>query len=181
MTIAIVLGADDDFRIMRYPFALLVVLVVSACNPYACETDARGATYVGRLGQTVAPTADHTSLDSGRIFVGLNEWRGSISQQSLSASVKVKGFVPAVSEIHVHEGTPANPGRLLWKTGHGYIVGDTIWNAYLDLFPGPASWADFWSALDEGRAYFEVHSPAGDSVTGALRQLSVSPFTPACT
>jgi hypothetical protein len=73
------------------------------------------------------------------------------------------------------------PTLAAWKTGHGYIVGDTIWNAYSDFFPGPASWADFWSALDEGRAYFEVHSPAGDSVTGALRQLSVSPFTPACT
>jgi hypothetical protein len=166
---------------MRYPLLLLVAFAVCACDPYACATDARDATYVGRLGQAVAPIGDHTSLDSGRIFVGLNEWRGSISQQSLSASVKVQGFVPAVSEIHVHEGTPANPGRLLWKTGHGYIVGDTIWNAYLDLFPGPASWADFWSALDEGRAYFEVHSPTGDSVTGALRQLSVSPFTRACT
>ena len=166
---------------MRYSFLLLVVLTVCACNPYGCTTDARDAIYVGRLGETVAPTGELTAQDSGRIVLGLNEWRGSQPQQSTSASVTVKGFVPAVSEIHVHEGTPASPGRLLWKTDHGYLVGDTVWNAYLDFFEGPAPWSDFWSALNEGRAYFEVHSPSGDNVTGALRQQRVSPFRPACT
>jgi len=167
--------------LLRGCWLALLVFVVSACNPYACATDARNAIYVGRLGQSVAPTDNLTAADSGRIFVGLNEWRGSLAQQNVDASVTVKGFAPAVSEIHVHEGTPASPGRLLWKTDHGYLVGDSVWNAYRDLFQGPASWADFWSALDEGRAYFEVHSPSGASVTGAMRQESVSAFSPACT
>ena len=166
---------------LRYAFALLDVCALAACNPYTCETDARSAAYVGRLGQSVAPTADLTAFDSGRIFIELNEWRGSAAQQSVSASVNVQGFVSAVSEIHVHEGTPATPGRLLWKTGNGLLVRDTVWNVHTDLFAGPASWADFWSALDGGRAYFEVHSPSGASVTGALRQESVSAFTPSCT
>ena len=166
---------------LRHSLALLVACALSACNPYACETDARSAAYVGRLGQSVAPTADLTAFDSGRIFIELNEWRGSAAQQSVSASVNVQGFVSAVSEIHVHEGTPANPGRLLWKTSNGFLVRDTLWNAYTDLFAGPASWADFWSALAGGRAYFEVHTPSGASVTGALRQESVSAFTPSCT
>ena len=166
---------------VRCLLAMLVACVLSACNPYACETDARSAIYVGRLGQSVAPTADLTALDSGRIFIGLNEWRGSQAQQNVSASVNVQGFTSAVREIHVHEGTPATPGRLLWKTSNGYLVRDTVWNAYTDLFAGPASWTDFWSALDDGRAYFEVHSPSGASVTGALRQESVSAFSPACT
>jgi hypothetical protein len=166
---------------LQYALTLLVACVLSACNPYACETDARSAAYVGRLGQSVAPTAELSALDSGRIFIDLNEWRGSLAQQNVSASVNVQGFLSAVSEIHVHEGTPANPGRLLWKTGNGFLVRDTVWNVYTDLFAGPASWADFWSALDGGRAYFEVHSPSGASVTGALRQESVSAFTPSCT
>lgn len=166
---------------LRYFLAPLVACVLSACNPYACETDARSATYVGRLGQSVAPTADLTAVDSGRIFIGLNEWRGSVTQQNVSGSVNVQGFVSAVSEIHVHEGTPANPGRLLWKTSNGYLVRDTLWNVYTDFFAGPASWADFWSALGGGHAYFEVHSPSGGSVTGALRQESVSAFSPSCT
>jgi hypothetical protein len=166
---------------LRYPLALLVACVLSACDPYACGTDARSATYVGRLGESVAPTAALTALDSGRIFIGLNEWRGSDDQQNVSASVNVQGFLSAVSEIHVHEGTPANPGRLLWKTSNGFLVRDTLWNVYTELFAGPASWADLWSALDGRRAYFEVHSPSGASVTGALRQESVSAFTPSCT
>ena len=165
-------------------FCLLLLLGLSgtwACNPYACGTDARDASYGGRLGQTVAPSERLTEQDSGRIFVLLNEWRGSTSQQNVIASVRVRGFVSAVSEIHVHQGTPAAPGRVLWKSTVGYLAGDSVWNTYLDLFAGPASWSDFWTALDEGRAYFELHAPSGESVSGGLRQLGASPFRPSCT
>ena len=174
-------NAQHHGALARYVAMPVIVAALSACDPYACKTDARSAEYTGRLGETVAPAGDIPSSQSGRIFVGLNEWRGSDSQRNVVASVTVKGFATAVSEIHVHEGTPAAPGRLLWSTSHGYLVGDTIWNAYTDLFHGPAPWSDFWGALDAGHAYFEVHTPTGGSVTGALRQQSVSPFAPACT
>jgi hypothetical protein len=160
---------------------LLFGLSLGACNLYRCETEARSAGYAGRLGQAVASASDLAGGDSGRVEVLLNEWRGWDSQQSVIALVNIRGFVPAVSEIHVHEGTPATPGRLLWKTANGWQVGDSIWNSSRDLYPGPASWDDFWKALDEHRAYFEVHSPSGASVTGGLMQTSTSPYSPACT
>lgn len=161
--------------------ALLIVSSLGACNLNRCETEARSASYAGRLGQAVASASDLAGGDSGRIVVQLNEWRGWETQHNVVGLVYVRGFVPAVSEIHVHEGTPATPGRLLWKTGNGYLVGDSIWNASRDLFPGPASWDEFWNALDEHRAYFEVHSPSGASVTGGLMQTSTAPYSPACT
>ena len=165
----------------RLLFLLLLAAGLEACDPYACTTKARSATYVGRLGESVAPTTDLTLFDSGSVILLLNEWRGSVSQQSVEAGVNVQGFVPAVSEIHVRAGTPANPGRVLWRTDHGYLVRDTIWNSYRDLFAGPGTWADMWNLLDAGEAYFEVHSPAGDSAAAGLRQETATGFTPSCT
>jgi len=160
--------------------ALLVTLGAIACDPYACTTDYRSATYVGRLGDAVAPSGNLGDRDSGQVFLELNEWRGSASQQSVLASANVWGFVSGVSEIHVHEGAPGNTLRLLWKSANGYLVRDSIWSTGIDPFGGPAAWADVCNALNEGRGYVEVHSPTGDSVSAGLRQTSISPFSPSC-
>ena len=37
--------------------AVLVAAGVAACDPYACGTEARSATYAGLLGQAVPPTS----------------------------------------------------------------------------------------------------------------------------
>src|SRR5437867_9222711 len=92
---------------------------MAACNPYKCGTDARSATYVGLLGHSAPPVLPVAETDSGRVFLMLNEWRGSMSQQNVIASVAIRGFVSRVSEIHVHEGAPANPGRLLLRSVSG--------------------------------------------------------------
>jgi len=159
---------------------LLLPLGALACNPFACTTEARSATYVGRLGEATPPgtVADG---DSGRIFLMLNEWRGSSPQLSTIVSVKVKGFVSSVSEVDVLEGTPAQPGRLLWSRTTGLLVGDTTWNGGPDLFAGPASWTELWTLLDRGTAFFEVRSSSGASVSGGLRKQESTPFSPACT
>ena len=160
--------------------AVLVAAGVAACDPYACGTEARSATYAGLLGQAVPPTSPPAESDPGRIFLELNEWRGAISQQNVIASVNVRGFVSAVSKLHVHAGTPANPGRVLWESTSGYLVGDSIWRTGIILFEGPGPWSDLWTLLEGGGAYLEVHSPS-DSISGGIRQVSSSPFSPSCT
>jgi len=154
---------------------------MAACNPYKCGTDARSATYVGLLGHSAPPVLPVAETDSGRVFLMLNEWRGSMSQQNVIASVAIRGFVSRVSEIHVHEGAPANPGRLLLRSVSGYLVGDSAWKTGIDLFAGPASWQDLWTRLDDGDAYFEIHSPSGDSISAGLGQAAISDFWPSCT
>jgi hypothetical protein len=172
--------AERHHRIARYVAMALAVAAVNACNPYACETEARSAEYDGRLGQAVAPTVPLTAADSGRVFILLFEVRGPDPQQSVQASVNVKGFATAVSELRVREGAPGSPGRLLWSTTNGYLVGDSLWNA-TDFFHGPASWADFWGALNAGHAYVEIQTPTDATVNGGLRQGTLSPYSAACT
>lgn len=165
----------------RQLIVCVAVAAVTACDPYQCGTKARGADYVGVLGQAVAPPGDIASTVNGRIYLGLNEWQGSVAQQNVVASVNIVGFLPAVSEIVVREGTPATPGRALWSTSTGILVRDSVWNASQVLFEGPATWSDFWNALDTGHAYLEVHSPTDATVSGGLRQAHGGTFTPACT
>jgi hypothetical protein len=157
-----------------------LLLVAAACNPYECLTDSRSATYAGKLGQAVAP-ANVAESDPGRAFLLLSEWRGSIEQQNVHASVTIAPFMTGVREVHVHAGTPTNPGRLLWRSTTGSVVGDSIWNLYGELFAGPGTWSDFWNQLDRGSAFLEVHSATGDSVTAGLRQTNADPFTHSCT
>jgi hypothetical protein len=117
----------------------------------------------------------------GRVFLMLNEWKGSVTQQNVDASVNVWGFVPNVSEIQVREGTVTTPGRVLWTSTVGILVRDSTWNNGRELFGGPATWSDFWDRLNTGQAFFEVHSSNGTTVSAALRQVSSSPFSPSCT
>jgi len=168
----------------RRVFALVAVLLASstaACDPYACGTEARSASYAGALGQAVPLASPPAAGDSGWIFLELNEWRGFESQQGVIAAVNVRGYVTAVSKLHVHEGAPDRPGRILWESANGYLAGDSIWQTGINRFEGPGPWSDLWTLLDSGRAYLEVHSPLGDSVAGGLRQVSSSPYSPACT
>ncbi len=169
------------FGIAVNPFLVVITVGVAACDPYQCGTEARSATYEGRLGQSIPPTVTLADNASGRVFLMLNEWRGSISQQNVIASVNIRGFVSTVSEIHVHEGRLGDSGRVLLKLANGYLVGDSAWKTGMELFAGPASWGDLWSLLNSGRGYFEVHSSSGDSVSAALGQASISDFAPSCT
>ena len=170
-----------SLRQMSSVLLAVIVAGTAACNPYACTTDARSATYSARLGQAVAPTSEVPERDSGRVFLAVNEWRGSVTQQNVIASVNVWGFVPTVSNLQVREGTPASPGSILWKSSNGYLVRDSTWNTGIDLFEGPGNWTDMWNLLAQGRAFLEVHPVSGDSVSAALSQVSSSPFSPSCT
>lgn len=157
----------------------LVALGVSACNPFQCVTDSRSAEYVGRLGEPVAPSSIAID-DPGRIDIMLNETRGGISALGVIASVKIKGFTVGVTDIEVRAGTPNAPGRVLWRSRGGMFAGDSIWFDN-GQFAGPGEWSDFWDSLNDGRAYFVVHSPSGSSFAAGLRQTTSSGFSPACT
>src|SRR6185312_14499132 len=135
------------------PLVAAVTTFIAGCNPYQCGTDARSATYAGRLGQLVARTSPSAS-DSGGISLMLNEWRGSVTQQGVIAFVRVRGFVSGVSKLHIHEGTPANPGRTLWESANGYPAGDSVWQTGINPFEGPGPWSDLWNLLESGGAYF---------------------------
>ena len=167
-----------------YRSALSLALAASAtagCGLYECATESRGATYVGRLGQNIAPANVPGDPDDGSVFLSINEWRGSITQQSIIARVNIVGFVPDVSELHVHAGSPANPGRILWRSSAGILVRDSVWQDFGELFAGPSTWGDFWRALEEGRAFIEVHSASGGSASAGLRQEHIEPFSRSCT
>jgi len=162
------------------PLVAAVTTFIAGCNPYQCGTDARSATSGGRLGQLVARPSPSAN-DSGGISLMLNEWRGSVTQQGVIAFVRVRGFVSGVSKLHIHEGTPANPGRTLWESANGYLAGDSVWQTGINPFEGPGPWSDLWNLLESGGAYFEIHSPVGDSISAGLLQVSSSPFSPSCT
>ena len=160
---------------------LLAAFAMTGCGLYECATESRSATYVGRLGQSAAPANAAGDPDDGSVYLLVNEWRGSITQQSIIARVNIVGFVAGVSELHVHAGSPANPGRLLWRSSAGILVRDSIWQNFGEIFAGPATWGDLWSALDEGRAFIEVHSASGASASAGLRQEHIEPFSRSCT
>jgi hypothetical protein len=158
-----------------------ITTFILGCNPYECGTDARSATYAGRLGHLVAPTSPPSESDSGGVSLMLNQWRGSVTQQGVIASVNVRRFVTAVGKLHIHEGTPGNPGRTLWESANGYLAGDSAWHTGINPFEGPGPWSDLWNLLESGGAYFEIHSSVGEAIPASLRQLSSSPFSPSCT
>jgi len=158
----------------------MVAFAASGCGLYECVTESRSATYSGQLGQSVAPPMVG-ERDDGRVFLSLNEWRGGIEQQSVIASVNIVGFVPEVSEVHVHAGSPANPGKILWSSHTGLVIRDSVWNNFNELFGGPASWSEFWDSLNAGRAFIEVHSASGASASGGLRQEQIDGFSKSCT
>lgn len=166
----------------RSAISLLLAAFASAgCGLYECATESRSATYVGRLGQSIAPANVAGDPDDGSVSLLLNEWRGSITQQNVIARVNIVGFVPGVSELHVHAGSPASPGRLLWRSSAGILVRDSVWQDFGEIFAGPATWGDLWSALDEGRAFIEVHSASGASASAGVRQEHIETFSRSCT
>ena len=168
-------------RSARSSFALtLAAMAASGCGLYECITESRSATYAGQLGQSVAP-ATHGERDDGSVTLLLFELRGGDEQQSVNARVNIVGFVPDVSEIHVHQGSPANPGRILWSSRSGFLVRDSVWQNFGELFGGPATWSDLWDSLNAGHAFIDVHSASGASAAAGLRQEQIEAFSKACT
>lgn len=161
------------------PLVLVVVAGIVACNPYQCVTDYRAAVYKGHLDVLIAPATQPEVLDSGAIFLGLNEFRGGATQQSLHVAVNNLGVLDSVTAVHIHQGTPTNPGPLLWQSTQGSRVGDSIFND-TELFQGPGSWPDLWNVLGQDGGYIEALSPT-DSAPAGLRKISETPFSPSCT
>ena len=162
--------------------AMLTTPLVAACNPLGgCQTDYRGALYYGVLGQNVAPATRPQPSDSGSVFIGLNEWQGGVTQQTIDMAVKVRGFMPTVSKVQVYAGTIASPGGLLWESSTGSLTTDTVWTSTGIAFLGPGTWNQLWSALQADSGFFRVISPAGDTVSAGLKQSLNIPFGPACT
>jgi hypothetical protein len=157
----------------------VVVAGIVACNPDQCVTDYRAAVYKGHLDVLTPPATQPEVLDSGAVFLGLNEFRGGAAQQSLHVAVNSLGVLDSVTAVHIHQGTPTNPGPLLWQSTQGFRLGDSIFND-TELFQGPGSWADLWNVLDQGGGYVEALSPT-DSAPAGLRQVSKTPFGPTCT
>jgi hypothetical protein len=175
---------ESEVRAMRMSGVvemLVLATALTACQyPFACQVESRSANYEGRLGELVPPDSSLDPRDSGRVFVGLLEDSGVYPQQSLNVSVNVWGFMSTVSALHIHAGTPGNPGALLWSTNQGLLIRDSTWNTGSILFGGPGQWSDLWTKLADGQAYFEVHSSTGDSASAVLGQTSFNGFHPAC-
>ena len=164
---------------------LLVALLLlsSACiNPYACRAEYRFAEYKGILGVDEPIEREVGQREPGRVFLSVDQARGVDPYEQVLVSMNVWGIVDTVTEVHIHRGSPPNDGRLLFSSTAGYMVRDSVWNGYPQLYSGPVSWSELWSTLEDGEAYLEIHSaPPAPPVRARLTLVRSTPYQPACT
>ncbi|MBA2707221.1 MAG: hypothetical protein H0U59_05395 [Gemmatimonadaceae bacterium] len=175
---------EQQFHVRRIVMmaATIGLALLASCNPYGCQAEHRFAEYKGRLGIQIPLTEELSASDSGRIYFSLDEYRGAGGQNQVPVSVNVWGFASTVSEVHVHQRSGAGSGRLLFGTSSGYLVRDSVWNGYPQIYSGPGSWSDLWDTLNDDNAYLELHPAAGGSPVQARLTLARSRgFQPSCT
>ena len=162
--------------------AISITILLSACNPYACLSEYRFAEYKGQLGLDGSLEGEVDIRNPGRIYVSLDQTKGSGSSRQVSVSLNVWGFADSVDVIHIHEGSGSREGRLLYSTSAGYLVRDSVWNGYPQEYLGPVSWEDFWDTLEDETAYLELHPANGrQPVRGRLTLSRKRGYQPGCT
>ena len=170
-------------RSLRSMFLVAPLALCSAClNPYACRAEYRFAEYKGILGVDEPIEREVGQREPGRVYLSVDQQRGVDPYEQVHVSVNVWGFVDSVSEIHIHRATAPNVGRLLFSSTSGYMVRDSVWNEYPQRYSGPVSWSELWSTLEDGDAYFEIHTGTSPSPVRARLTFSRGRgFQPSCT
>ena len=162
--------------------AILITLGTSACNPFGCYTNSRFAEYRGRLGSEIAPSAEHSVVEPGVVFLELGEQTGNDAQQIVGITMNVWGYADSVDVVELHQLSGSKAGRLLFSTSAGYLVRDSVWNGYPRPYAGPLQWEEFWNVMKNNDAYVELHPARGKPVvSGAIALVNSSGFRPACT
>ena len=170
-------------RSLRSTLLLAPLLLSSACiNPYACRAEYRFAEYRGILGVDERIDREVGQREAGRVFLSVDQARGVDPYEQVLVSVNVWGFVDTVAEVHIHRASAPNAGRLLFSSTAGYMVRDSVWNGYPQLYSGPVSWSEVWSTLEDGEAYLEIHPGASvPPVRARLTQARARGYQPSCT
>ena len=170
-------------RSLRSMLLVAPLALCSAClNPYACRAEYRFAEYTGILGVDEPIDREVGQREPGRVYLSVNQQRGVDPYEQVILSVNVWGFVDSVSEVHIHRAIAPNAGRLLSSSTSGYMVRDSVWNGYPQRHSGPVSWSELWSTLEDGDAYFEIHTGTTlPPVRARLTQVRSGPYQPACT
>jgi hypothetical protein len=138
--------------------APLLGVLAAGCNPYRCNSESR---FLDAQAALVALDGDTATAD-GWFALGLAEWRGGTTTNSVSYSFQTPRVAEDVALVEIRTG-PTAGGELIYRLP---TWGDPPWTPSglaPQIYPGPLAFADFLARVRAGEAHVEV-TFRGDSV-----------------
>jgi hypothetical protein len=151
--------------------ATLIALPLAGCDPYGCTSETRFL----ELQATLARDGGDTANTQGWIGFTLGQWRGGVSQSSISWSYQTPRPNEDVADITIREDSLGPGGDLMYRLT---TWGEPPWvpsGLAPQSYVGPLDFTEFFDRLHAGDGHVEVIY-RGDSLPALLGRLRVTDF-----